>query len=236
MFELEHRRTAYERVIDHVHENIISGTYRLGSKLPPVDYLSSILDVPASTVSDALKTLETLGIIISHPNSACYISNQLQNSLLSTLSMMFVLENLDYVQITQFRSALEFKALELAIKNSTDSYMKQLSSLVKGMGEPSSSPEEIAQFDIQFHATIALMSQNKFIINLLNSINMLTSKLIHNVRGQILAKGGPNSDLQKSHEQILIGIGERNYKKAATGLRTHFKIVDSILLEDNIKI
>lgn len=228
MFELERTQTTYERVIDHVHENIISGTYRLGSKLPPVDYLSEILDVPASTVSEALKTLEILGIIINRPNGACYISNQLQKSLLSTLSMMFVLENLDYVQITQFRSALEFKALELAIQNNTDSYMKQLSSLVKGMGE-STSQQEIAEFDIQFHATIALMSQNKFIINLLKSINVLTSELIHNVRGQILTAGGPNSSLQKSHEQILIGIGEGNYEKAAAGLKLHFNIVDNTL-------
>lgn len=232
MFELERTQTAYERVIDHVHENIISGTYRLGSKLPPVDYLSEILDVPLSTVSEALKTLEILGIIIRRPNGTCYISNQLQKSLLSTLSMMFVLENLDYVQITQFRAALEFKALELAIKNNTDSYMKQLSSLVKGMGE-STSQKEVAEFDIKFHATIALMSQNKFIINLLQSIGVLTGQLVHNVRGQILAKGGPNSSLQKSHEQILTGIGERNYDKAAAGLKIHFDIIDKTLDRQN---
>ncbi len=232
MFELERTRTAYERVIDHVHENIISGTYRLGSKLPPIDYLSEILDVPQSTVSEALKTLGILGIIIKRPNGTCYISNQLQNSLLSTLSMMFVLENLDYIQISQFRAALEFKALELAIQNNTDSYMKELSSLVKGMGE-STSDETASEFDIKFHATIALMSQNKFIINLLKSINVLTSQLVHNVRGQLIAHSAPDSSLQKSHEQILIGIGERNYEKAAAGLKLHFEIVDSTLNKQN---
>lgn len=232
MFELERTRTAYERVIDHVHENIISGTYRLGSKLPPIDYLSKILDVPQSTVSEALKTLEILGIIIKRPNGTCYISNQLQNSLLSTLSMMFVLENLDYIQISQFRAALEFKALELAIQNNTDSYMKELSSLVKGMGE-STSDEVASEFDIKFHATIALMSQNKFIINLLKSINVLTTQLVHNVRGHLIAHSAPDSCLQKSHEQILIGIGERNYEKAAAGLKLHFEIVDNTLDQQN---
>lgn len=228
MFELERTQTAYERVIDHVHKNIISGTYRLGSKLPPVDYLSEILDAPPSTVSEALKTLEILGIIIKRPNEACYISNQLQQSLLSTLSMMFVLENLDSIQISQFRSALEFKALELAIQNNTDSYMKELSSLVKGMGE-STSDKLASEFDIKFHATIALMSQNKFIINLLKSINVLTTQLVHNVRGQLIANSTSDSCLQKSHEQILIGIGERNYEKAAAGLKLHFEIVDNTL-------
>lgn len=232
MFELEQTRTAYERVIDHVHENIISGNYRLGSKLPPVDYLSEILDAPPSTVSDALKTLEILGIIIKRPNETCYISNQLQKSLLSTLSMMFVLENLDYVQVSQFRAALEFKALELAIENSTDNYLKELSSLVRGMGE-STTDETASEFDIKFHATIALMSQNKFIINLLKSINVLTTELVHNVRGQLIAHSEPDSYLQKSHEQILIGIGEKNYKKAAAGLKLHFEIVDATLDKQN---
>lgn len=228
MLELRHTQTAYERVIDHVHKNIISGTYRLGSKLPPADYLSELLDVSSSTISEAFKTLEVLGIITRRQNDAYYISNQLQKSLLSTLSMMFILENLDYIQISQFRSALEFKALELAIQNNTDSYMKQLSSLVKGMAEVHSQAK-IAEFDIQFHDTIALMSQNKFIINLLKSISVLTTQLVHNVRGQILAKDGPNSNLQKSHEQILIGIGEGNYAKAAAGLKLHFDIVDNTL-------
>lgn len=234
MFELERTRTAYECVIDHVHENIISGNYRLGSKLPPVDYLSEILNAPPSTVSDALKTLEILGIIIRRPNGACYISNQLQKSLLSTLSMMFVLENLDYVQISQFRAALEFKALELAIANSTDNYMKELSALVRGM-EESTSKEEASEFDIKFHDTIALMSQNKFIINLLKSINVLTVELVHNVRGQLVTHSVLGSDLQKSHEQILTGIGEKNYKKAATGLKLHFEIVDATLEKQSIK-
>ncbi len=232
MFELKRTQTAYERVIDHVHENIISGAYRVGSKLPPVDYLAEILDVPTSTVSDALKTLGILGITINRPNGTCYISNELQSSLLSTLSMIFVLENLDYIQITQFREALEFKALELAIKNSTDSYMKKLSSLIYGMRE-STSEEHAADFDMKFHASISLMSQNKFIINLLESISILTGQLIHNVRGQLILKKDPNFKLQKAHEQILMGIGEKNYEKAAAGLKIHFDIVDAALAEQN---
>lgn len=221
-------KEAYEKVFTYVHNMILNGTYKLGDCLPSEQHLAGELHVSSETVAECYRTYQQLGILDYQPNAGIYLSGNFEKTLIASLSMMFVLQNLDYSQVSQLRSALEIKAVELACNVRSDSHLKELRSIVREM-RSSNDEEKNAALDMKFHYTIALISQNKLIIDILQALSSITSTFIYDMRGHILAQSSHKEELQIFHEQIVQGIEQKDFSMAKKALLDHFRIVDDAI-------
>jgi GntR family transcriptional repressor for pyruvate dehydrogenase complex len=219
----------YELVMNYVHHKILDGEYRLGDCLPPEQELADQLSISSDSVLEGYRILNIMGLLDYQANSGNYIAGNFEKNLRISLSMMFVLQNLDYPQISQFRACMESKALELACENRSASHLKELRSIVREM-RSCADIETSARLDAKFHYTIAMISQNKFIIDILQALSSLTANFIHDTRGYILSQGTYKEALQLSHEQIVQGIEQQDFSLAERALKEHFRIVDVSLL------
>lgn len=117
---------SYLKVDNYIKEQILNGELKAGDKLPPERELAQILDVSRNSVREGLRILENMGVIASQQGSGNYISNEFDDAIVSVMSYMYVLKDLNMDQITDFRYALEWQAINLAVLRITESQKKRL--------------------------------------------------------------------------------------------------------------
>jgi GntR family transcriptional repressor for pyruvate dehydrogenase complex len=113
--EKELRPKSYTRVIEYIKEQIRSGNLALGSRLPTERDLSAMLGISRSSVREAIRTLDIMGVITSQQGSGNYLTGNFRYNLVETMSMMFLLDQIDYKQISQLRHSLELHAKNILI-------------------------------------------------------------------------------------------------------------------------
>jgi GntR family transcriptional regulator len=68
--------TATEVVADQLRKAILSGTYKLGSQLPPEKELVDVLGVSRTTLRESLRTLENQGLIIRRHGVGTFVQSR----------------------------------------------------------------------------------------------------------------------------------------------------------------
>ena len=71
----------YEALAKDIENNIKSGLYQVGEKLPSIRDLHKKMNVSVVTVNKALEELERIGLIESKPKSGYYVKLSTWNSL-----------------------------------------------------------------------------------------------------------------------------------------------------------
>lgn len=66
--------TAYQRVITHVTQKIDRGEWLPGARLPSADQLSRELGIGTTTVVNALRSLQVLGVIVGRTGAGRFVA------------------------------------------------------------------------------------------------------------------------------------------------------------------
>ncbi|MBQ2288629.1 MAG: FadR family transcriptional regulator, partial [Lachnospiraceae bacterium] len=117
---------SYEKVVDFVQEQILDGVYRAGDKLPSEREMALQLNVSRTSVREGIRILEQMGVLSCQQGSGNYITGDFENTLIRVMTLMFAVEGTTYREITEFRFALEYQALSLAIHNATDEQIAEM--------------------------------------------------------------------------------------------------------------
>ena len=220
----EASKKTYESIIERIKSDIIAGNLRSGEKLPPERELAKQFGVSRTSIREALRTLEILGVIESIQGSGNFITGDCRKSLIESMSMMFLLQQIDSLQITQLREALEAKAALLAIDNIKKEQIKHLEDITKEMSITSDENRNAA-LDKELHYTIAAASNNIIIILILNTLSELINIDIKSRRKEILSDSRNESRLLKIHEQLVCGIKCKDTQMAYQAVLKHFDII-----------
>lgn len=220
----ETSKKIYESIIDSIKSDIISGKLSSGEKLPPERDLAKQFGVSRTSIREALRTLEILGVIESIQGSGNFIAGNYTKSLTESMSMMFLLQQFDSLQVSQLREALETKAALLAVDNINVSQMKRLEEIVQEMAITIDENKNVA-LDKELHYTIAAASQNNIIIQILNILEELIGIYIKDRRMEILSDERNVSRLQKIHEEIIYSIKNKDPQATYRAIMQHFNII-----------
>lgn len=161
MFERVDRKTLSNAVIDQVMEMVRSGKLRPGDQLPTEHKLSQVLGVGRSSVREALKALEVLGMI-RRDNEGSFVSEEYPLDTLSQLlGTDLLLRQLDAKHVYQARRILELELGALAAEYVTDQDIAKLEYLCERMEKtPVSDTESYVKLDRQFHTNISEVAGN----------------------------------------------------------------------------
>ncbi len=224
MEKTETSKKAYESIIDSIKSDILAGRLNVGEKLPPERELARQFGVSRTSIREALRTLEILGVIESIQGSGNFIARNCEKSLIESMSMMFLLQQISNLQISQLREALEIKASLLAVENITDQQINHLEEIIKEMATTQEERKNVA-LDKELHDIIALASKNSLIIQILHILSELISKDIKYHRQEILSNSDNAPRLQRIHEEMVEGMKNRDAAAIYIAVTKHFAII-----------
>lgn len=233
MEEYDISEKSYKKVIYYIKQQIRCGELRMGGKLPSERELSDILRVSRNSVREAIRTLDNMGIISSQHGAGNFLTGNFENSLVESFSMLFLLNQIDYDQISQLRRALEMESLMLAIDHITE---EEIHILIKISSQLEKETEENnVILDKKLHYNIALASGNTLIINILQALSEVVDKFIVDLRKEILMEEGSRAILMEAHNGMIQSLITKDKKLAYESINKHFGVIDEKLKSRRMK-
>lgn len=169
-------RNFHSYVISEIGAGIVSGKYPVGGSLPNDAEMMAQFDVSRTVLREALKTLESKGLVEARPKVGTKVSprsrwNYFDPMVLAWLYQAGPDENL-LRQLTGVRLAMEPQAAaEVALSRTADD-LRLMSYWVHQMEKSLSSPLNFAMADFEFHVTIANAGKNPFLKSLLGVMEL----------------------------------------------------------------
>ena len=219
---------AYVRVIDYIKQEIREGRLRTGSRLPPERTLAEQLNVGRNSVREALRILEIMGTTVSTQGAGHFIAGNFETSLVESMSIMFLLKELSFQQVSQLRYAIERQAFALAVDHITQEDLAQLQSITSQL-DLGVSEEENVLLDKRLHYTIARASGNVLFVSILNALSDVMDRFIADLRMDIMAEEGRRKKLFAAHRRIATSILEKDLQGGFEAIDEHFRLVNQRL-------
>lgn len=225
---------SYMKVIDYIKGQIRKEELTIGGKLPAERELSEILGISRNSVREAIRTLDIMGVISSQQGAGNFLTGNFENNLVESLSMMFLLHQIDYKQVSQLRRALEMEALMLAIDNITEEEIQILKQVISQLENETEANNVV--LDKKMHYTIALASKNALIINILEALSEVLDKFIGDLRREILSQEDSRKLLREAHNGMIESLITKDKSLAYESINKHFGVIDEKLKENEQKL
>ncbi|MGV1064059.1 FadR/GntR family transcriptional regulator [Clostridium perfringens] len=224
MFKPVKNMKVYEQVVDQIKEMVRVGQIKKGDKLPTERVMAEELQVSRTSIREAMRALEVVGLIESRQGAGNYIREEFDDVLLEPLSIVFMLQNGTNKDIFELREVLELSTIFLSVMRISDEELKKLGELVERF-KTSRDEEENIKIDSEFHSIIVKGANNVLITNLLEGVSELVDKFISEGRRAILSDERNRGKLLDFHEKIYLAIKNRDAYSAYTHMQEHFQLI-----------
>lgn len=216
---------AHELVIGQVEEQIRRGALQRGDRLPGERQLSEMLGVSRTSVREALRSLEALGVITARttagPDSGPTLAEEPSSALTSMLRLHLALSNFTEAEVIQTRLMVEEWAVREASRNASAEQLERLTATLDAMDKRGLDILKFNSLDSEFHIGIANASGNRLVGYLTGALRDAVERL----RLTAMRSLGPWSEvsleLQAQHRRILDCLRAGDESAAAEAIRAH---------------
>jgi GntR family transcriptional repressor for pyruvate dehydrogenase complex len=229
MFSPIKNTKVYEQVIEQIKNMIIDGTLKKGDKLPSERDLVEHLQVSRTSIREALRALQIIGLVECRQGEGNYIRESFENSLFEPLSMMFMLQESDPREIIELRKIIEVETAALAAERVSDEELEDMKNLVNAL--KGSKDENISvKIDKGFHYEIAKASKNFLVLSMLNAVSSLIDSFIKDARKEILKDEKNVEILSKQHEDVYEALKKHDSLAAAAAMKKHLDFANEYII------
>jgi GntR family transcriptional repressor for pyruvate dehydrogenase complex len=215
------RRKTYELVADRLLALIAARHLQPGDPIPAERELVESYRVGRSSVREALRMLESRGLIEALGNGSFAVA-EFRSSLGESLGLLLSVDEADERELFEVRRILESETAALASERREAEHLVRMAAAIEEMEEGLDNERSYIAADLSFHLTIAEASGNR-----------LASHLMHAIRGQMqqalgtafLVPGGPQRSVAQ-HREILDAIEARRPDEARLVMHAHIQRVE----------
>jgi GntR family transcriptional regulator, transcriptional repressor for pyruvate dehydrogenase complex len=219
------RQKLHESISEEVLKYIEANHLSQGDRLPPERYFCEQLEISRASFREALKKLESYGIVEIRPGSGMYL--RAEKTILGELTdfkLRVSLEKKSILEMLDLREMMEQYAIEQIVGEVQSAIMEQLEAIIVEYDRKRNNGEIPRHEDFLFHRTLYEGSNNQLLLNLFHSIKDLdslwTTNVIDSVNGPIFGR-----NTEPLHRQILDAMKMSDVKTAKRIMRLHFEIL-----------
>ena len=216
----------HEEVVSQVHELIKEGRFKAGDQLPSERELAETFKVSRTSVREALRALETHGLIISRTGMGNFIADLPIESLVAPLAKLLIEEKTALADIFEMRKLIEPHIAALAAERATKNDIERMKRILQEQSEAVSRGETGVEADAQLHFAIGQATQNHALEKLVSGL----MEILSHSREESLQTPGRKMASIESHRKILAAIEEHDQTKARQAMFHHIERVEENVL------
>jgi GntR family transcriptional repressor for pyruvate dehydrogenase complex len=214
------RRKVYELVAERLIAQLGDGV-QPGAPLPPERQLMQQYAVGRSSVREALRMLESRGLIESRGNGAFVVSEP-RSPFSEGLGRLLADGQTDLQQLFEVRRLLEGESAALAAARRTRAHLDRMEDAIQAMEGGLDSERSFIDADLRFHMTVAEASGNRVSMHLMHAIRDLIQRALSSVYH---VPGSPERAIGM-HRVILEAIRDRRPDVARDRMHEHVESVE----------
>ncbi|GLY88813.1 FadR/GntR family transcriptional regulator [Actinoallomurus iriomotensis] len=212
------RESAVVDIARQLLSQLLSGQLSPGTRLPSERQLAESLAVGRSTIREALKALDVLGIIEVRQGDGTYLKQSTSSLLPSAIEWGLMLGQPQVLDLIEARRHIETIIAGLAAERADD---QAVAELAEHLEEMRAAPDSAAfvEADVAFHLTLANAAGNSVLNDILGSIRSLLRVWIRRAIHEV----GSTDTTIAEHAAILTAVRERVPEAAAEAMRAHMR-------------
>ena len=216
----------HRTVQDAIKDFILSSTLQPGDALPSENELSRQLGVSRNSVREAIKSLESIGVLETRRGSGLFLRQFSFEPLFEGLEYGLVLDLQDLAELLELRRVLETGFIGQAIARCDRRQLDTLHSLVEQMRVCAEQGQAFPEEDRAFHRCLFERLENRTLLRLIDTFWLGFTKAVRNTPG--LTNRTPLSTYQ-DHLAIVLAIAARNEVAAQKALEKHYADIQTNL-------
>lgn len=208
---------------------IREGRLHPGDKLPPERELADVFEVSRTSVRDAIRVLEMMGMVEPRQGEGTVVRDLSPDSLATPISSLLVRSSQYLAELLDVRKMLEPPLAARAAKHASDEDIIRLGAILNHQTEKVLGGGLAIEEDTEFHYTIATAARNSVVMRV---VDVLMDLLRDSRERSLQVKGR----LQKSlagHRRIYDAIRARNPHAAEEAMRQHLQEIEEVILRQH---
>ncbi|CAM5795507.1 MULTISPECIES: FadR/GntR family transcriptional regulator [Brevibacillus] len=219
MLDSLQERKVYEGILLQIHQIVQEKNLRPGDKLPSERELSEQLGAGRSSVREALRALELLGLIETRRGEGTFLKHYRHNRLIDILGFFILRDYKTKKDLIEMRQVLELDAVRMACRRATAKHFEEMERILAAAEERIEQGEIPTEEDYQFHRVICRSSRN----SILHRIWAPLVEYSDSVRSESLSREGRARSAVNEHRQIMEAIRAGDEEQAVERMRKHLE-------------
>jgi GntR family transcriptional repressor for pyruvate dehydrogenase complex len=213
-------------VVDYIVEEMLtrirSGEFKKGEKIPPEKVLTKEFGVSRTSLREAFKKLELLGLITIRQGDGTYLNDTQRDKIIQIeLNKLLRINDIDITEYLEARKCIEITAVGLAARRAEEKDISLLTALVERFENENNTPEVCMELDFEFHQAIVRIADNRFLTKFWFCLAYLIKE--QQIRSNYIPEALKSN--MKFHRELLQAIKERNSKSAMRLMEEHLDLI-----------
>ena len=225
MFKPIKKTKIYEEIVSKVKNMIEDGRLHPGDQLPAERELSETFKVSRSSLREALRALESQGLLESRQGNGTFVARQPIENIVNPLAAVILAEKDGQMELFEMRRLVEPNIAFLAAERATSEEIAELEEILGVQAERVARGETGTDFDKRFHDTLVKATKNSILIKIMNTV---MDSLAESRDKYLQVEGRPEKSLLR-HSEILDTIKAGDKKRAAKIMREHLVDIENDL-------
>ena len=206
-----------EEVADRIRTLILDGTFPQGQPLPSERVLTEQFGVSRGSIRDALRMLETIGLIETQHGRGTFPRELTVDRLVAPLASMMTFQHDLQDELLDVRRMFEPAVARVAAARATDEDFADLQRIIEAQQRKLKKGQSAIVEDTEFHAALARSTRNRVVVSLMATLNDL---LVESRKLTLKQKGRPAKSIE-GHEAVVAALRRRDAEGAASAMYTH---------------
>jgi DNA-binding FadR family transcriptional regulator len=207
------RSPLVELAVSQLREQVLSGQWPVGGRLPAETELAQRLEVGRSTVREAVRALVHAGLLETRQGSGTYV-----RSVTPGADWEPRLRRAAVLEAYEVREALEVQAARLAASRRTEADIEALHARLAGRERARGADARFVEADLAFHRSVVAAAHNPLLAEMFDSFAAVLREALIAIRAdQAVQSAGSDA----AHARLAAAIEAGDAAAAAQATHDH---------------
>jgi GntR family transcriptional repressor for pyruvate dehydrogenase complex len=225
VFEAIRKNKLSEEVASRL-EQLIAKELKPGDKLPPERRLVEMFQVSRSSIRDAIRRLELMGLVEPRQGAGTVVRDLSVHPSKDLLADVLLHKRELITELLDVRCILEPALAARAALRITSEEIAELEDVLRRQEEKIRRGESTVEEDSEFHYNVALATNNTVILKVLDA---LMEQLRDTRERSLQTEGRPRKSLY-GHRRILAALKQGDAPAAEAAMNRHLREIGDIVL------
>jgi GntR family transcriptional regulator, transcriptional repressor for pyruvate dehydrogenase complex len=217
----------YEEIVRQVKQLIAEGRFKSGDRLPPERELAEKFVVSRTSVREALRALESLGLIEIRPGEGTFVREVSIDALIGPLALVMTSQRAAIGELFEARRVLEPAIAALAASRATPEEVQEMERILEDQAREIAAGRTGLAQDAAFHAAIGTAAHNRAITRLVHAI----MDLLGQSREESINTPGRAARSHQDPRRIVQAVAQRDSAAARQAMLDHLVGVEALVLD-----
>jgi GntR family transcriptional regulator, transcriptional repressor for pyruvate dehydrogenase complex len=225
-FETIRRNRVHEEVARQI-EQVILKKLQPGDKLPGERELAGLLGVSRSSIRDAIRRLEVVGLVEPRQGAGTVVRDISTDTLVSPLANVIAHKRQLVGELLDFRKMLEPPLAAHAATHASTGAIAGMDEILRRQDRKVRAGELAIEEDSEFHYRIAQASGNSVALKVMDVV----MDLLRETRSRSLQTEGRPQKSLAGHRRILLAIKRHDATAAESSMRQHIQDIEKMVFD-----